>query len=486
MKNIYKRAQKVQVWLGPDNDEHHAEVAVQSIKSISDFLCERLEINISERNAQDNTYQEELLKNKYKLPWPSELSFSSDIMWKALLSFYRHKYFTRIWTIQEISANTRRVINMGSSTTDWNRVDLVASYIIMDSAFAEKFGFSDAYCWWVVTVAEMIAQPDRWLNILYLASNYGCLDTRDVIYGLRGLMNLAEGGSLILPDYRKPREQVYRDTVEAALIDFKKTDVLLYVTGMESPSWIPRWDIPMLFRNPFRFGKPVPWKAAGSTNAVWSIDRDSNVLSLLGSIVDVVQSAQTYNQRWFSNETIDSEDGKVMLGSLWTIILQSFGRNQRRLPLTESFLAAAAVSPSFGEQRRMDSALRHKLLINFIAYLAITIGTDSDIIRRYIPTELLEEVRRVDGRCFGKPVWDFQYPDASIFVTRDNLVGCAIAPSREGDVVFVASGSTYPMILRPEVTGREQTTYTIRGFSYVDGIMDGERRDRGMSHITIR
>jgi hypothetical protein len=160
--------------------------------------------------------------------------------------------------IQEITANTNREVNVGYIKTKWNRVDLVACYIMMEPAFSAGYGFSGAYCWWVASIAELALQPTRWLNILYLASNYGCLDARDVIYGLRGLMDWPKDGILPNPDYSKTTLEVYRDAVEAALINLRKVDVLLYVTGKETPSCITRWDIPMLFRNPFRFGKPMP------------------------------------------------------------------------------------------------------------------------------------------------------------------------------------------------------------------------------------
>jgi hypothetical protein len=118
-------------------------------------------------------------------------------MWKSPVRFYSHSYFTRVWVIQEISTNLNRKINVGFQKTVWNRVDLVASYIIMEPAFSDVYGFSGAYCWWVATVAELIMQPKQWLNTLYVASNYGCLDARDVVFGLRGLMELPEGEDLL-------------------------------------------------------------------------------------------------------------------------------------------------------------------------------------------------------------------------------------------------------------------------------------------------
>jgi hypothetical protein len=101
-------------------------------------------------------------------------------------------------------------------------------------------------------------------------------------------------------------------------------------------------------------------------------------------------------------------------------------------------------------------------------------------LREHIPPNLLQDVDPSEGRLFGKPVWDFQYPDSSIFVAepeeqafRDDLVGCAVATTRPGDVVFIPSGSTYPLILQP-MEASEHPRYTIRGFAYIDTVMRGD------------
>jgi hypothetical protein len=148
------------------------------------LLCDKLGISTGKPTVADDTYQETLLKRREELPIPNETDFSTDTMWKLLLWFYSHSYFTRVWVIQESLANTNREVNVGYSKTEWNRVGLLVSYIMVEPAFFDAYGFSGEYCWWVASIAELALQPTRWLNILYLASNYGCLDARDVIYGL--------------------------------------------------------------------------------------------------------------------------------------------------------------------------------------------------------------------------------------------------------------------------------------------------------------
>jgi hypothetical protein len=48
-------------------------------------------------------------------------------------------------------------------------------------------------------------------------------------------------------------------------------------------------------------------------------------------------------------------------------------------------------------------------------------------------------------------------------------------------VIFVAHGSTYPLVLRPD--GQE---FRVRGFAYVHGLMHGEQKDSEVKVLKIR
>ncbi|KAH7329919.1 hypothetical protein BKA65DRAFT_508041 [Rhexocercosporidium sp. MPI-PUGE-AT-0058] len=104
---------------------------------------------------------------------------------------------------------------------------------------------------------------------------------------------------------------------------------MLYLTSnfSSTPSWLPRWDRPMLFRNPFRFGKALPWKPAEGRKSVWSIDKIQNVLSLAGFIVDHIKYATSYDESIFSNSTIQCEKGREDLTHVWQRILTTIGKS---------------------------------------------------------------------------------------------------------------------------------------------------------------
>jgi hypothetical protein len=479
MRKIYENAEAVLIWLGPDTTEPQASIAIDSILQISDFLCRKLNISVSDLSSINDVYHDVVFKNRGKLPLPHECGFATDAMWSSLRWLYSHPYFTRVWVIQEINANKQRLLHCGRDKIEWDRVHLVAGYMMMETAWSKTFGFSDTYCWWVATMStELISHRHNWLHMLYLASNFSCTDPRDLIFGLRGLMIVPHGAELLRPDYSKSTIEVYRDSVEAAFTNFQHANVLLYASGNEEPSWVPRWNQSMLFRNPFRFGKAVPWKPAGETKAKWRIDKSPDVLYLTGFIVDSIKSVERYNESFFGNAMAESDEGKTQLKQVWQKVLKLMSDNGTQ-QLNRGLLTAAATSLSFGLDENTNPADERYLLHNFLAYLRTTVGEET--YNKYIPLDVAGEAKDGDSRAFGKPVWGFEYPESSFFVTERSLIGCSTSTNRSGDIVFVALGSTYPFILRPH-----DGHFHLKGFTYVHGIMHGELRNSAVQVLALR
>lgn len=469
MRKIYEKAKRVLSWVGPGTQDNQEVAAVDSIRQISNFLFQQLNVSTSDLRSMSNVFQDLILKSRARLPLPNECEFSTDAMWKSLIWFYSHPYFTRVWVIQEVSANEERLVHCGAETVEWERVDLVASYILMETAFSKSFGFTNTYCWWVTTISELTRNPKNWLAALYLASSYSCLDARDRIYGLRGLIDISVGADLLDPDYNKEVMEVYRDSVEAAFLNYQNTDVLTYVTGDGTPSWVPQWNQPMFFRNPFRFGRGLPWRPAGTTKSTWNINKETNILSLMGYFVGSVELFETYNEGYFCNAMIRSDEAKPVLSGAWQRILETMEKRQSQTPIKADTFSAAATSFSFGLDEHTDPADEHHLLQNFVAYLKIVLNEET--FKQYVPSELAEQSENGNGYAFGKPAWDFKYPESSFFITENGFIGCTVCTVRQGDLVCVPLGSTYPFILRPD-----GDMFVLRGFTYVHGLMHGEQQ----------
>ncbi|PNP79445.1 hypothetical protein FNYG_07280 [Fusarium nygamai] len=468
MRKIYENAKTVLIWLGPDTAENDAETAIHSIRLISEFLGQKLGISTNGLSARGNVYHEVVYQNRSLIPLPNEIKAITKDMWKSLAWLYSHTYFTRVWVIQEINANQSRLVHCGHSTIEWDQVELVAGYIIMEPAFSKAYGFTDTKCWWAATATtERLRKPKNWLYMLYLASNFSSTDPRDMIYGLHGLMSITRGSELLYPDYEKSTVEVYMDSVAAAFVDMQNTDVLLYAPGTDHPTWVPRWDRAMLFRNPFRFGKALPWRPSLDSKATWSINAESKVLALRGVLVDSIKVSETYNESLFSNANMKMEEGRVKLGHVWHRILENLRWGLPTQIYSRNELTAVATSLSFGLNEDSNPGEERILMQNFVSYLRIVL--DDQAYQQYIPPELSKEAEQADGYQFGKPVWDFNYPDSSLFITEKGMIGCCVSTTNPGDIVTIPFGSTYPFVLRPQ-----GDRSLMRGYGFVYGIMRGE------------
>jgi len=160
-------------------------------------------------------------------------------------------------------------------------------------------------------------------------------------------MELGPGAVLLMPEYSKSILEVYRDSVEAAFMDFQTTDVHNYTPGTKMAlSWVPEWNQESFFRNPFRFGKPLPWKPAGDTKAVRRIDKEFNFLHLTGKIMDKIKCVNHYKENYFDNILL--EDDRKLLRQNWTRILNTIEGSHCHIPFTKEFMTAIATSLSFG------------------------------------------------------------------------------------------------------------------------------------------
>jgi hypothetical protein len=163
-----------------------------------------------------------------------------------------------------------------------------------------------------------------------------------------------------------------------------------------------------------------------------------------GFLVDRIESVCPYNERYFSNATLQTDEGKDELQRTWPKILDLLVESQRPQsapPVNTALLTAVATALSFGLDADANPADPHDLLYNFVACLSVVLP--ADLFAIYVPADVAElALQKGNGSAFGKPVWDFAYPDAGFFVTSTGLVGCSVCVPHRGDAVIAPLGST--------------------------------------------
>ena len=87
-----------------------------------------------------------MVKNRDRFLLLNECEFSINALWKSLIWFYSYFYFVRVWAIQKMNVNKKRLLYCSFKKIVWDQINLVAGYIIIEIAFFKSFGFSNMYC----------------------------------------------------------------------------------------------------------------------------------------------------------------------------------------------------------------------------------------------------------------------------------------------------------------------------------------------------
>ncbi|CAD6446784.1 578f0b2b-25d2-4097-b477-61c62db8bc09-CDS [Sclerotinia trifoliorum] len=191
MQTIYRKAQRVILWLGPAKDDSDLAIEILQIMETS---------RIGERQIVEST-------NRNRKAWRA-----------ALLAFCQRSYWCRIWIMQEICLGQEYVVHCGDKSISGN---------IFDESFKKLTRSRDRGDAWNDAVKETLAV--RHITIFRYWAQRGqlfrlgqclniCLDDliatepRDFVYGIRGLVSDC-GTDELVPDYQKSLKHVFFDTV---------------------------------------------------------------------------------------------------------------------------------------------------------------------------------------------------------------------------------------------------------------------------------
>ncbi|KAF2490269.1 HET-domain-containing protein [Lophium mytilinum] len=228
MASIYRLAERVVVWLGPQADR--SRLAMKTL----DYIGAQLEYTKDNILVPSPTAMELDWFDDDALPYGSNL-------WRDVEKLMKRQWFKRLWVWQEVHlANSHAVMQCGRDSIPWYRfrraVNCIAAKADQPSAqlrselrhLRHLTGFL----------------PDLPLRLI-LSNMRGqmCSDPRDKVYGLLGL--LGSDLAKIEPRYSDPVGVVYRDAFLAHCNHVQRLELLPYCdlkTALpDTPSWVPNW-----------------------------------------------------------------------------------------------------------------------------------------------------------------------------------------------------------------------------------------------------
>lgn len=315
MKDIYSAAWTVIAWLGEATA--NSDAGLQLVQDLAAFRGAGFESEL-ERRLQDDP------------------RFLGSTCWLGLQQLVNREYWSRLWIIQEIVMGDEFVrLKCGSSTVDW-------------PTFCTGIAVLQEHLWLVkdkCLIEDVSPQPRAWsttsLHLIYqdlsvfstapialdsnlvfgrlldLANATECVDKRDKVYALLGLMPI-DVARLIQPDYNATIVAVYTKTAQAFIEAYGSLEPLREGNPWgptKCPSWVadwqwdsrerhsrveqPLWGPTYLFpcqNEPETFGT---YSASGQSlsNAVFS--NDGLQLTCQGFIVDTISGLSAAELGYF-------------------------------------------------------------------------------------------------------------------------------------------------------------------------------------------
>jgi hypothetical protein len=213
MSSIYKNAQSVISWLGFEDDD--SDLAVDYISTLpkKDVWC------------NDHSWD----------TWPGHHCNMPILIRTALRKLFNRPYWTRLWIIQEVRLARKVMFLCGSKELSWDDVmqymsgqewtkysNVQLHYKTLSSHVLHLFLFENIENFWVSPppIKQTTCSGKLW-RLVDSYCYFSCIDPRDKIYGLLGLMDEAEVG--IEVDYNKTVEEVFLTFLHVILNSLEPT-----------------------------------------------------------------------------------------------------------------------------------------------------------------------------------------------------------------------------------------------------------------------
>lgn len=299
MNYIYPTAKEVIIWLG------HVEVEREFNSREKEWLAISL---LEEYSVSGVLTFERFLEIAQRGEEPER-------RWNALKIIFGHPWFSRLWTHQEIILSTSAIFVMDYHTLQFDQLRLATQAIhrasdqmtfrqlpsFINELFEDFHGFKDGL---EKARIRTVARANRHnpthlsyqritaLNQVTVGSRFKCVQPRDRVYALLGLLDSNIRNKIVV-DYNKSLEEVYTDFAEVLIETSHSLEVLtgagLCGEPSSCPSWVQDWSLDDSEQpKPLRYSK---YSASCLTRPNYSINRKANELTIRGIAVDSVLEA---------------------------------------------------------------------------------------------------------------------------------------------------------------------------------------------------
>ncbi|KAL8756673.1 MAG: hypothetical protein Q9184_004426 [Pyrenodesmia sp. 2 TL-2023] len=447
MGDIYTSAEKVVIWLGPE--EHGSDRAIEALGQLaSKIKFDRISWKISAANPQD------ALTDWLDFGMPAPFS---DDTYQSIGLLFKRAWFYRLWIWQEVYLAKYAEISCGDSVMAWTRFSkaVLCLSVRVDPPVPQDLPM----VLWVIYPLCTMRDGNKLKSVFAQTRLAQCSDQRDRVYGILNLVGKHERFG-VKPDYNKSLGEVYRDLlVRSSSVKGHRSLLpcceLNYGTQALA-SWIPEWSVPK------RCTDILDSKASGPSSTQARLSGEGkNVLNMVG--VCVTHIIRRFEFLPSARPGFDQRHQRPSLSAVHGAMKKLVIAVQEALPFPRDqqaeVLCQILFTNAFSE--RFEPEIQHSLSFR-------------ETVRRF--QELTDTALEVsdtlvtDNAALLERFYVHTFRRSFIITANKNMTGLALDVCRENDCVAVLLGCESPMVLRPTDDGH----YTVVGECYVHGLMEGE------------
>lgn len=473
MQLIYKKANSVSIWLGPEEGCGHG----------LDFL---VKLNRA----------------------PLAIMQISELEMRDMARLFLRAYWERIWVVQEVQCAPVTSVHCGNSTHSLEIYKLVNSLAVEHEDFLnERFRnlmdpstqarLSNTLARFGPARLDDAVDNSRHGSqaLLYKLSFHrdkNASDPRDKVYGILGLLDSPLlNDKRVGPDYCRPASVLFTNVVKYSIEEARRLDVICEASFkspspsiLNLPSWAPDWSWRRSTRS---LAFSYNFNAGGEeASELTTISEDGLELTILAARLGRIQDVGLpVAERASTRDILQSfHRGLAMLvsrdgGPVPELTLQSFcrtlcldqapmesrGRDWTdicakaflRMHTRDFQVSFTSDFVSSMTQRRMEED----------ELMEEEVDDDELMEKEYEPTAwMISDTQVVREEC-GERMKGF-----NLCMIDFDLIGMGTAQMTQGDEVVIAEGCSVPLVIRQHAV--KPCRWQLIGEIYVDGVMQGE------------
>lgn len=507
MGDIYRKADKVIVWLGPHRDDSDLALEVlKTMEALGDYREEKK--SQGEVRFWDNSDKTKLL----------ELNQSKDAhrSWVGLVKLFGRAWWRRTWVVQEALLPRDFIFKCGNSDVNWSTIwhalenlwlhDQVSR--VLPSAERTELTSSQWACEQLPFGKELLNACNPGRTLLWMRSNRdkGSRDLVQLLYHLRpsqssdpkdkvyGVLGLASDGRQMVPEanYELKVERIYAKLYQTMSVVRGNLDWLTLATGvnnLELPSWCADLSkqsryVSMNTCRSVLGDVPFGFCAAGDSKPQINIDLDSRHCSIKGYMFDEVdglggcQDPGAPNAELLQPSTGVSAypDDAAILEAIWMTLVadQDFEGTPTawKAPAKFGTLYLMEAQMTLNDLESNGEALGNPSAFQIWVQRNAALVIDAQTVAERTKAERVYEP--ADGSTLDALAGFHRRLQSTVknrrfIVTKRGYIGIANDDVRRGDKVCLLHGSRMPVILR-----QVEENFAFFGEAYVHGMMQGE------------